>query len=130
MITPEIQEHLYEFIGGIIRDEGGVLDIIGGTQDHIHLLVRWHTDSSVADLVRNIKSRSSRWIHETSPAHGAFHWQTGYGVFSVSLSQADKVRQYVGNQHEHHKKKTYEEEFIELLQAHKIEYDELYIWAE
>jgi len=98
--------------------------------DHVHLLVRGHTDSSLADLLRNIKSRSSRWIPETFPAYSAFRWQTGYGVFSVSLSQADRVREYIVHQKEHHKIKTFEEEFRELLKAHQIEYDERYLWKE
>ena len=127
-LTTDIQSRLYPFIGGIIRDEKGVLLEIGGMPDHLHLLVGWRTDDAIANLVRNIKSRSSTWIHETFPAAPTFHWQEGYGVFTVSQSQVSKVRQYIQTQAEHHRKKTFQEEYVEFLRAHEIQYDDQYVF--
>jgi putative transposase len=127
-IKPDLQDRLWAFIGGIVRDERGVLLCAGGMPDHMHLLIRWRTDAPVADLLRNAKARSSKWLHDALPDQRDFAWQAGYGVFSVSQSQCDAVRQYIGNQVAHHRGRTFQEEFIEFLKAHEIEYDERYIW--
>ncbi len=127
-ITPEIQSRLYPFLGGIVRDEKGVLLEIGGMPDHLHLLVGWRTDDTIANLVRNLKSRSSAWIHETFSSASTFHWQEGYGVFTVSQSQVPKVRQYIQTQPEHHRVKTFREEYVEFLKAHEIHYDDRYVF--
>jgi REP element-mobilizing transposase RayT len=97
LIKPEIQSRLYEYIGGIVRSERGTLYAIGGMPDHLHLLLRWRTDGSVADLMRTVKARSSRWIHDTFPAFEGFAWQEGYSVFSVSKSVESKVKAYIEN---------------------------------
>ncbi|HWL93837.1 MAG TPA: IS200/IS605 family transposase [Phycisphaerae bacterium] len=128
LIKPEIQLRLYEYMGGIIRAEKGTTYAIGGTPDHVHLLIRWRTDETVATLLRNLKSNSSRWIKDTFPAFGDFAWQEGYGVFSVSHSQVETVKHYIENQEEHHRGRSFKEEFIRLLEVHDIEYDERYIW--
>ena len=96
--------------------------------DHLHLLVGWRTDETIANLLRNIKSRSSAWVHQTFSDAQSFHWQEGYSVFSVSQSQVAKVRQYIQTQPEHHRKQTFKEEYIEFLRAHEIEYDERYVF--
>jgi putative transposase len=127
-IKPDLQDRLYAFIGGIVRDERGMLLCTGGTPDHVHLLVRWRTDAPIADLLRNMKSRSSKWLHETFAELGTFAWQTGHAVFSVSQSQCEHVRRYISDQAEHHRVKSFQEEFVEFLKAHEIEYDERYIW--
>ena len=127
-ITPDIQARLYPFIGGIIRDENGVLLEIGGMPDHLHLLVGWRTDETIATLARNIKSRSSAWIHQTFAGAQTFHWQEGYGVFTVSQSQVAKLREYIQTQPEHYRKKTFQEEHIEFLRAHEIAYEERYVF--
>jgi putative transposase len=127
-IKPDIQDRLYAFIGGIVRDERGTLLRAGGMPDHLHLLIRWRTDGAVSDLLRNVKGRSSKWIHDTFPEQHGFAWQAGYGVFSVSQSQCEHVRRYISDQNEHHRGQTFQEEFIEFLRAHAIEYDDRYIW--
>ena len=127
-IKPDLHDRLCAFVGGIVRDEHGVLLCAGGTPDHLHLLMRWRTDATVADLLRNVKARSSKWLHETVPDQGDFVWQAGYGVFSVSQSQCDAVRRYIGDQTGHHRSKTFQEEFVAFLKAHEIEYDERYSW--
>ena len=123
-ITPDIQARLYEYVGGIIRAEKGTLYAIGGMPDHVHILLRWQTDGTISDLMRTVKARSSRWIHETFPDSSAFAWQEGYAVFSVSKSSEANVKAYIETQAEHHKKRDFAEELLALLHAHGIEYDE------
>jgi REP element-mobilizing transposase RayT len=127
-ITRELQPRLYDYIGGIVRAEKGSLYEIGGTRDHVHMLLRWRTDEALATLMRKVKGNSSRWVHQEFPTLRGFRWQTGYGAFSVSQSQSGKVKDYISRQPEHHRKKGFKEEFVELLRAHGIDYDERYLW--
>lgn len=126
-IDDPLAERLYPFMGGIIRDIGGSLWSIGGMPDHVHLLVRWKTDQAVANLARDVKFRSSKWVHETFPALPRFAWQTGYGIFSVSKSQSDVVKRYIERQKEHHARRNFREELIALLRAHGVDFDEQYL---
>jgi putative transposase len=128
LIMPDLESRLHPYMGGIARDERGVLFEIGGIGNHVHLLVGWRTDESVAALLRCVKGGSSLWVHQTFPAMQAFAWQEGYGAFSVSESQAERVQQYIRNQAEHHQVRTFEEEFVALLVKHRIEYEEKYLW--
>jgi REP element-mobilizing transposase RayT len=127
-ITPELQARLHPFIAGIIKDERGLPLEVGGMPDHVHLLIGWRTDESLATLMRNVKARSSAWIHREFPNLVKFAWQEGYGAFTVSHSVVPKVRQYIQTQPEHHRRKTFQEEFLELLKAHDIAYDERYVF--
>lgn len=126
-ITEEIRPRLYPYIGGIVRGETGCLLSIGGMPDHVHLLISLGRTISIAELVRLIKSNSSRWVHDTFTNH-AFAWQAGYGAFSVSQSQLTVVRQYIDTQAEHHRTMNYQDEFRGLLRKHEIEWDERYVW--
>ena len=129
LITPEIQPRLFEYIGGILRAEGCVLDVAGGVADHVHLLVSLDKQLSISEALRIIKASSSRWVHETFPAAlSGFAWQVGYGAFAVSYSHRDQVREYLARQAEHHHKVTFQEEFLAFLKRHGIEYDERYLW--
>lgn len=119
-------DDLYGFIGGIVRDEGGTLLAIGGMPDHIHMLVRWGTDKSISELVRNVKTRSSRWMHRSRGVK-PFAWQVGYGVFSVSQSQAGVVKAYIKHQPTHHAKRSFRQELVALLKVHEVEYEEKYL---
>lgn len=127
MITKELQERLYEYMGGIIRGEGGVLLEIGGVADHAHLLAKLKADTAVAVLLRLLKSNSSGWVNDNRLIPGRFAWQTGYAAFSVSESQVEAVRRYIRNQEAHHAKVSFKDELIALLKKHRIEYDERYI---
>jgi REP element-mobilizing transposase RayT len=127
-ITPDIADRLYPYMGGIVRAKKGALYDIGGVADHVHLYLRWWTDQSVASLLRTVKARSSKWIHDTFPEMGAFGWQEGYSVFSVSKSQEKAVKNYIAGQAKHHKKEDFKSEFIRFLQAHEIEFDERYVF--
>jgi REP element-mobilizing transposase RayT len=127
-IDPAWAERLYGYIGGIIHHTGGTLLQAGGVSDHVHLLCSLSQRTALADVMRDIKANASRWIHETFPDHAAFSWQNGYGAFSVSHSAIESVTQYIANQAEHHRKMTFQEEFIALLKRHNIEFDSEYIW--
>jgi REP element-mobilizing transposase RayT len=124
LIMPAIRDELYHYIGGIIRGEDGALDTIGGTRDHVHILARIPPTVAVSDMLRRIKSNSSKWAHERA----RFAWQSGYGAFSVSTSGIPDVRAYIEAQEDHHKKMSFKEEFLSMLKKHNIEYDEKYIW--
>jgi putative transposase len=127
-ITPEVAERLYPYIGGIVRAEKGVLYDIGGVEDHVHMYLRWRPDGSVSDLMRTVKSRSSKWVHDTFPALRKFAWQEGYSVFSVSKSQEEAVKKYIAAQAEHHKKEDFKSELLRILRAHGVEFDEKYVF--
>lgn len=127
-ISAELAERLYPYIGGIIRAEKGVLYDIGGVEDHVHLYLRWRPDGSVSDLMRTVKARSSKWVHDTFPARREFAWQEGYSVFSVSKSQEEAVKKYIAGQAEHHKKEDFKSELLCILRAHAVEFDEKYVF--
>ncbi len=127
-IPPDVVERLYPYIGGIVRAEKGVLYDVGGMEDHVHIYLRWRTDESVSNLMRTLKARSSKWVHDTFPSLGAFAWQEGYAVFSVSKSQEEAVRKYIAGQAEHHKKQDFQSELLRLLRMHGIEFDERYVF--
>lgn len=127
LIKPDVQARIHEYMGGIVRGNGGVALQIGGMPDHVHLLVRWRADESVSAMVRLIKSNSSKWIHETISDMQSFAWQEGYSAFTVSESQVDAVRRYIANQEEHHRGRSFGEELVALLAAHSVEYDARYL---
>lgn len=128
LISSEIREDLRAYMGGIVREMKGIALAINGTADHVHLLVRIVPVCSVADLVRVVKTNSSRWVHEKWPQRHRFGWQTGYGAFSVSESNVIAVEKYIAEQEEHHKRHSFQEEFVGFLKKNKISYDERYIW--
>ena len=123
-------ERLFEYIGGIIRGERGILLEINGTADHIHFLAKFSPTIAVSDMLRLIKTNSSKWVHDQELAGPEFQWQTGFGAFSVSQSQVDRLRRYIQNQLRHHQQKTFREEFLELLRKHNIEFDERFVFEE
>lgn len=126
LIRDEIRESLYEYMGGIIRGEGGVLLEIGGMPDHVHLLVKLKTDVTVALMVQKIKGKSSKW-HNERLVRERFAWQSGYGIFSVSASLMERVRRYIRSQEEHHRRVSFKDELITLLKRNGIPYDERYL---
>lgn len=127
-IAPDLADRLYSYMGGIVRAKKGILYDIGGTNDHVHIYLRWRPDESVSDLLRTVKARSSKWVHDSFPALGAFAWQEGYSAFSVSKSQEQVVKNYIAGQAEHHKKEGFQSELLRLLRAHGIEFDERYVF--
>ena len=132
LISGSWKNELFMYITGIVRNEKQKLMIINGMPDHLHILLSIAPDIRISDLVRDIKSNSSRFINERKFVKGKFNWQEGYGCFSCSYSNIEKVINYIKNQEEHHKKKSFKEEYIEFLKELKIDYDEKYLfnWIE
>ncbi len=121
------EERLHSYMGGILRGLEAVSEGIGGTDDHIHVLASLAAFHRLEDVVRDLKSSSSKWVHEVIGKR-LFAWQTGYGAFTVGKLQLGGVRDYIRNQKEHHRRKTYQEEYLELLRENGIEFDERYLW--
>ncbi len=128
LITPALQERLWPFLGGIARQNNMTALAIGGIEDHIHLLLSIPSTMPIAKAMQLIKGGSSKWIHETFSEHRLFAWQEKYGAFSVSFSEVDKITEYINGQAEHHRVRTFQEEFLILLKKHRIKYDEKYLW--
>ncbi|MDA0835703.1 MAG: IS200/IS605 family transposase [Planctomycetota bacterium] len=127
-ITDDLAPRLYDYMGGVVSNRGGKLLTAGGVADHVHLLISLHKEMAMSEFVRIVKSNSSKWIHETFAELKSFAWQTGYGAFGVSFSDLARVKRYIANQQEHHRRQTFKEEFLELLRRHDMEFDERYLW--
>jgi putative transposase len=128
LITAERRASLYDYVGGTIRALGGISLAIGGIEDHLHLLAKLRPDKALSDLLRDLKSNSSGWMHDVFPDAKGFAWQHGYGAFTVSASQVPAVSNYIANQERHHKTRSFRDEFIEILTKNEIEFDEKYLW--
>lgn len=127
VIVPRIRVRLWEYLGGIVRNSGGMPIQIGGTEDHVHLLVTLRQQPALSEFMRELKAVSSGWVHETYPEAANFWWQTGYGAFTVSHSGIGAVKAYIANQEEHHKERTFQDEFRMLLVKHGISFEEKYL---
>jgi len=128
LIKKDWQDRLYQYIIAIIQNHGHKVLSIGGMPDHIHLLFGFRPTQSLSELMQNIKRNSSEWINKEKLIMGKFSWQEGYGAFSYSKSQISQVAKYIENQDEHHKKKTFVEEYKKILNDFGLEYDERYIF--
>ena len=126
--TPELRGIMTGYMVGILRNIKCPSLIVGAVEDHVHILCSLHRTVTIARLVEELKTSSSMRIKEEGPALRDFHWQNGYGVFSVSPSNVEPVKAYIANQEEHHRNRTYQEEFRLMLERHGIEYDERYVW--
>ena len=126
-IAPEWRERLHAYLGGVARKSGCIPEAVGGVADHVHLLLGLPATARLADVVRDIKAVSSKWVHEET-GDRAFAWQEGYGAFSVSPSHRETVRGYIARQEEHHRKRTFQEEYLELLNRCGVDYNERYLW--
>lgn len=127
LITPEYELRLHDYIGGTIRSLGGICLELNGTEDHIHLLAKLRPDSTVSDVLRDLKANASGWIHDVFPSLKNFSWQRRYGAFTVSHSNVEEVRRYIVKQKEHHQKVSFRDEFVQFLKANGIEYDERFV---
>ncbi|MCD9186804.1 MAG: IS200/IS605 family transposase [Pyrinomonadaceae bacterium] len=128
LITSDIEDSLYAYIGGIIKNNNSKLIAAGGTANHIHLLVSIGKKTDVPDLIGDIKRDSSSWVKKQDTKFANFYWQKGYGAFSIGQSQVLMVVNYIKKQKEHHHKQSFEEEFRALLKKYELEYDEKYVW--
>jgi REP element-mobilizing transposase RayT len=129
LIRPDWRDDLYGYMGGIIREEKGILLVAGGMADHVHLLAKLPPTIAVSDMLRLIKANSSKWANERNDVR-YFEWQLGYAAFSVSESQANRVQDYIRSQEDHHRVQTFREEYLLLLRKHKIDFDERYVFEE
>ena len=128
LITDSIKEELFSYIGGICKELECNPIIVGGHQDHIHILCVLSKKIALMKLIQEAKQSSSKWIKTKGNEFKNFYWQEGYGAFSVNPIQIDVVEKYIENQDEHHKTKTFQDEFRAFLKKYKIEYNEEYVW--
>ncbi len=128
LIKPEIEPDLYAYLGGIARNKQSRLLDAGGTGDHVHLLISQSKNIGLSALVAELKKSSSVWIKTKGKEFNRFHWQDGYGGFSIGKSQIPRLRAYFARQKQHHRKKTFQEELIEFLERYEVEYDRRYLW--
>jgi putative transposase len=129
-ITGDIRDRLYEYIGGTLRAKKGHLIEIGGMADHVQLLAHLSPTLAIADVIRDLKATSSGWLNEMPDRPQHFEWQKGYGAFSVSYSHVETVQTYIRNQEEHHRTKSFEEEYVSFLDRHGIEYRPEYLFED
>lgn len=129
MIYPPYEKELHSYIAGICKELGSPALIVGGYIDHIHILCMLSQKIPLMNLVQKVKAHSSKWMKTKDERLASFFWQGGYGAFSVNPSQIDKVVDYIKNQHEHHRKKGYKQEFRSFLKKYNVEYDEEYLWG-
>ena len=132
LINPKHNEELQKYITGIAQNRKQKILAINNVPNHLHLLIGFNTTMSMADFMEELKAISSKFINEKGWMPGRFEWQRGYGVFSYSRSQIDGVVKYIMNQQEHHKKRTFKEEYLDFLRKFEAEYDEKYLfeWVE
>lgn len=124
----EVRDVMTGYLIGTLQNLKCPSLIVGVVQDHVHILCILHRTVSIADLIGELKSSSSKRIKEEGPALAEFHWQNGYGAFSVSRANVGQVRAYIANQEEHHRTRTFQDEFRLLLQRHGLTWDERYVW--
>jgi putative transposase len=126
------REEVFKYISGIISAKGQKPIIVNGVADHVHVFVGLKPSMGISELVQSIKNNSSKFINDQKLVKGRFEWQEGYGVFSYAQSQVDQVYQYILNQEEHHKRRTFQEEYVDLLRKFQVAYEErfLFEWIE
>jgi REP element-mobilizing transposase RayT len=128
LINHEVETELHSYLGGICNKLGCQVIKVGGFTDHIHILCLLSKTVTLAKLLEELKSHSSRWIKTLGVAYTNFYWQDGYGAFSVNPSELEIVIKYIVNQKEHHSKRTFQNEYKAFLKKYKVEYDDLYVW--
>jgi putative transposase len=126
-ITPDIEENVWRFLGGVCRDHGAKAIMIGGVEDHVHLLIGLSPSVALSELMRRLKGESSKWISAEWPALVEFSWQDGYGAFSIGQSQVARTIHYIAGQRTHHAKASFEEEFRKFVRMHDLPVDERYL---
>ena len=129
-IADEFRQRLYEYLGGTLRAKKGQMIEVGGVEDHVHILATLSPALAVADVVRDVKANSSRWINEEFVPARDFQWQKGYGVFTLSYDKVPAVRRYIRNQKEHHRRRTFQEEYIAFLEKHDIDFRPEYLFED
>jgi putative transposase len=126
--NPALRDELHRYLGGILTHLDCQPIMVGGVEDHVHLLATLSRTCQPAEMVKEVKRGSSLWIKERDQALRDFGWQNGYGIFSLGFSQIKEVRDYIAGQEAHHHKATFQEEFRALLRRYEIAFDERYVW--
>ena len=124
----DIRKEMHSYLGGTCNNLDCQVIVIGGVSDHVHILLKFSRNISIAKLVGEIKRSSSKWIKTKGGMLTKFSWQNGYGVFSVGRSEIERVKSYILNQEEHHRKRSFQDEYRKFLREYEIEYDEKYVW--
>ncbi len=128
VLKEEKRPMLFKYLWGILKNKKCHVYRINGVEDHIHIVTHLHPTVALSSLIKDMKIASSKWIKEKNIFPGFSGWQDGYGAFTYSIKDKDRLIEYVKNQKEHHKTKSFKEEYIELLNEHGIEFDEKYLW--
>jgi putative transposase len=130
LIEVDWQDELFAYMGATAREHKAIVVCSGGVEDHVHMLIKIHPAFAISATIQLIKANASRWINNEVLMRSSFEWQRGYGAFSVSQSQAQKVMHYIHNQREHHRKQAFCDEYLEILRRHKIDYDPRFVYDE
>lgn len=128
LLTPKIDAELYPYMASIFKAMKSPALIIDGTSDHLHTLFSLSRVMTIADVVEEVKTESSKWIKTKGRTFGKFHWQSGYGAFSIGQSQVPAVKRYIRRQKEHHRRMTFQDEYRKFLKMYEVEYDERFVW--
>ncbi|MCE9544940.1 MAG: IS200/IS605 family transposase [Planctomycetia bacterium] len=128
-LTADLRERLWPYLGGIARKNRMKALVVGGVEDHVHLLLSTPSTLDIAKAVQLVKGASSTWIHEEFPEYQHVYWREGYGAFSIGVSQVDDTVRYIEQQEEHHRQATFQDEFRAFLKRHGFECDERYVWG-
>ncbi len=128
LANDEIRKEMHKYIAGILRKHNCPTLLVGGVADHVHSLFALSKNHSIAEIVYQVKRGSSKWIKLQDSKLKKFHWQDGYGAFSVSQSHVEQVRRYIARQEQHHRKVGFQDEFRQFLRRYEIEFDERYVW--
>lgn len=127
-LSPEIRAGLFKYKTGILKEWKSPALVVGGVADHVHVLFCLSKNHALAKVIEEVKKGSSKWMKTQEPKFRDFHWQAGYGAFSVSQSRAEHVRGYIEQQEEHHRTRSFQEEFLAFLNRYEMDYDERFIW--
>jgi REP element-mobilizing transposase RayT len=127
-ISEKWNDELFKYVSGTLKETKNYSLAVGGHRDHVHVFFELHPTNSVSDVLKNIKSKSSKWINEKRLVDGHFQWQAGYGGFTYSRSQRNDVIKYIMNQKNHHSSKSFKDEYLDLLRKNEIKYDDAYVF--
>jgi putative transposase len=130
LIEKEWKDRLHKYMTGIFQNNGHKVIQINSMPDHLHVFIGFHPNQSLSSIVQNVKTESSKWVNSNKFLPGKFHWQEGFGAFTYSKSQLDNVANYIINQEEHHRKKTFRDEYREFLNSFGVDWNENYIFKE
>jgi putative transposase len=128
-IDAELRKRMHAYIARVFYEHGSPAIEVGGTKDHVHILCLLSRNNRVSEIVKKAKANSSGWVKAQQGRYLKFAWQSGYGAFSIHQSQIDSIREYIKGQEEHHRRRTFQEEYLEILRQYQIPFDERHLWT-